>query len=69
MFVDQNLTKTKAYQEQLDQHGELYAAWKGNPPKLREKKLEGVRKGLTSVGDWLGSFIRPEARVGSNNSP
>jgi len=60
MFFDENLTKTKAFKEQLDQHAEMYATWSEASPCAKDKVLNLICKALISISNWLQTFVSTE---------
>jgi len=61
MFYDENITRTKAFQEQLEQHGELFAAWSNSPSREGDRVNPRIRGVLNNVKDWLRSLVHADA--------
>ena len=57
MFYDQNITKTKAFREQLNQHSELFEAWSEPSPRVKDRVIPKVGETLVSGKNWLFSLI------------
>jgi hypothetical protein len=68
MYIDVNITKTKAFKEQLGQHSELYAPLNTPSLSLRDRLLTRISSALMALSSWLRSFVRVESVPASQDS-
>jgi hypothetical protein len=60
MFFDENITKTKAFQEQLDQHCEIFAVWSNRGREKPDRSPEKNQAWLASLWEWLQRQFKAE---------
>lgn len=68
MFIDGNLTKTKAFREQLELHGELFASWADESPRAKENLFPKLGETWVSVKNWYHSLFGVEFRLDAGKS-
>ena len=68
MFIDDKITETKAYREQLDQHAELFASWADDSPRAKENLFPKLGEVWVSIKYWYHSLFGVEYRLDSGKS-
>ena len=51
MFIDENITKTKAFKEQLEQHAELFATQSDPAHRVRDRVFSRICQALNAMSD------------------
>jgi hypothetical protein len=66
MFYDENLTKTKAFKEQLDQHATLFSSHAKRSPSFQEYLKGKTSQALITLNKWVKTFIHTIFNLKSN---